>query len=351
MRSHGGGVIKLLQQSGKARSELVDFSASINPLGLPSGVRQALVDSLPLLGDYPEIDAASLRRALAAFHRVDEGMVLPAGGSTALIYLLPRVLRPRRALLVAPCFSEYRPALEQAGCKVDELVLDAAEDFRFDPRQLLDALAPQTDMVWLANPANPTGAVIAPEILAELARALAPVTLVVDEAFVDFCPQYSLVDVLPQLPNLVLLRSLTKFYAIPGLRAGYLLAAAERVARLVRDAEPWNLSTPAILAARACLDDADYRRRSFEQIPQLRAQLHDGLEQLGAHPFPAVANYLLCRLPVAWPDATELAESLARSQLLVRTCSDFSGLDGHFLRLAVRSATENSRLLEVLSHF
>ncbi len=349
MRTHGGGVLKLLQQKGVAREELLYFSASINPLGLPVSVKQALTASLPLLSDYPEIDAASLRRTLADHHQLPVDMVLPANGSTSLIYLLPRVLRPQRALLVGPCFSEYRPALEQQNCLIDEYLLRAEDDFRFDPQQLLERMHPQTELVWLANPGNPSGRGIDPQQLVQLAGSLAPKLLVVDEAFVDFCPQLSLVSQLEKLPNLLLLRSMTKFYAIPGLRVGYLLASSEFVARLSSLFEPWALSTPAILAACACLNDESYRHQSLQLIPQLRADFVLALQNLGLQVYPSVANYLLLRLPDGWPNAEQLVAALFEKNILLRSCSSFSGLGSSFIRLAVRSAPENTRLLELLA--
>lgn len=347
MRRHGGGVFKLLD-AGRTRSELLDFSASINPLGLPVSVETALSEAIATLCDYPEIDAVSLTAAIAAHHNLPPEMVLPGNGSTSLIYLLPRVLRPRHATLVAPCFSEYRPALEQVGCRVDEWVLRAAEKFAFDVDELLDSLDPRTDLVWLANPANPSGALIPAAELAQLATALGPRLLVVDEAFIDFCPDSSLVTRLVHHPNLILLRSMTKFYAIPGLRVGYLLASAELCARLAAAAEPWALSTPAIFAARACLADAPYRRQTLCLIPPLRAALAADLAALGAEVFFSVANYLLIKLPSDAPSADKIADRLRSDGVLVRCCADFSGLDDRFLRLAVRSADENQHLVQRL---
>ncbi len=349
MRTHGGGVLKLLQQQGKSREELLDFSASINPLGLPASVKQALAESLPLLSDYPEIDAASLRQDLADYHQLPVDMVLPANGSTSLIYLLPRVLQPQRALLVAPCFGEYRPALEQQNCLVDEYLLRAEDDFSFDPCQLLRQLPPQTDLVWLANPGNPDGRGIDPQWLIQLAETLAPKRLVVDEAFVDFCPQLSLVPQLEKIPNLLLLRSMTKFYAIPGLRVGYLLASAELVSQFYRLSEPWALSTPAILAACACVADADYRQQSLQLIPQLREDFIYKLQQLGLYVYPSVANYILLRLPDGLASAEHLVADLAKENILLRSCSSFSGLGPSFVRLAIRTASENTRLLDLLT--
>ena len=247
--AHGGGVDRAASELGVPREKILDFSASINPLGLSDSVRQAIVQALDRVTDYPEIDAQSLCRALSRQQNLPEQHLLPGSGSTELIYLLPRVLRPRRALIIEPAFSEYAPALLQAGCLIDSLALSAEDDFYFDPQRVLDALHPETEMVMLANPGNPTGVAIDPLSLRTLATALGNCRLVVDEAFVDFSSEHSLLEAVAEYSNLFVLRSLTKFYAIPGLRVGYLAGPAEEIARLAAERQPWTLSNLAIAAA------------------------------------------------------------------------------------------------------
>lgn len=354
MRAHGGGVDRAMDELGLSRSQIADFSASINPLGVPPQVLQALQHALSRISDYPELDAASLRAELAAFHRLPPENLLPGSGSTELIYLLPRVLRPRRALLIQPCFGEYAPALQQAGCRIDTFNLDPDDNFAFNLERLLAALHPQTELVVLANPGNPSGVAIAPRQLLELADRLAESSncrLLVDEAFVDFCPERSLLAQVVERPNLLLLRSLTKFYAIPGLRVGYLAGPAADIALLAGAREPWSLSNLAIAAARACLTADDFRTRSLATIPLLRAQLQHGLEQLGWQVYAAEANYLLCRLPDAWPSAPLLVEQLRPQGLLLRSCCDFAPLSQRYLRLAVLGEEQNLRLQRALGAF
>lgn len=346
---HGGNVLQTARELGLAPEDILDFSASINPLGIPDGVREAILASLARLQYYPEIDGGSLREALAVHHRLPPEHFLPGSGSTELIYLLPRVLRPRRALLVAPCFSEYARSLGQIGCAVEFAPLSPADGFDFASEPLLHRLARDTDLVILANPNNPTGRAVAPEILLELAARLPERTLLlVDEAFVDFCPEYSLLPHLDRTRNLLVLRSLTKFYAIPGLRAGYLAGPPALLAPLAQAREPWTLSTPALCAARACLDEEEFRRRTWELLPQWRTQLMQGLSSLGWEVVPGAANYLLGRLPDGVPGAGELTAKLRTRGILIRDCGNFPGLDERYARVAVRLPEENRRLLRAL---
>lgn len=345
---HGGGVDQVAQELGLPREQILDFSASINPLGMPESARAAIVEAVDRITDYPEIEAQSLRRTLAWQKGLPEENLLPGSGSTELIYLLPRVLQPRRALIVEPAFSEYAPALRQAGCHIDTLTLKPEEDFRFDPQRVLDALRPDTGMVWLANPGNPTGVPIDPLQLQELAENLAGCRLVIDEAFVDFAPEHSLLEVVTEYENLFILRSMTKFYAIPGLRVGYLAGPSGELTRLAAERQPWTLSTLAIAAGKACLEDSAYLQRTLSEISRLREQLALGLEQLSVTVFPSVANYLLFRMSDDWPDAQILCDRLGGKGILLRNCANFPSLDNRYLRVAVRSEAENRQLLSAL---
>ncbi len=348
-RPHGGRALALAAELGCPPAAILDFSASLNPLGPPPAALAAARRALAGCSHYPEEDAATLGAALAARHGLPAECVLAGAGATEFIFLVPQVLRPRRVLLVEPAFGEYRPALAQAGAAVDSYLLDPADDFRLDPAALAAALRPDTDLVWLANPLNPAGTGLPRDTLIELLDGLpATVTLVIDEAFADFAPELSLLDLVPGSRRLVVLRSLTKFYALAGLRIGWLAASAQTAARCAARREPWRLSTPALAAGLACVDAETYRRRTLRTIPRLRAALAAGLAALGLHVYPSAANYLLCRLPAGAPPAPVLAARLRPRGILVRPCTDFAGLDERHLRLAVRTADENARLIAVL---
>ncbi len=344
-KDHGGDVWGAARELGCPVEEILDFSASINPLGIPEGVLRAAREALPLSIHYPEPDAASLRRELSAFHDLSEANILPGNGSTELIHLFARVLRPRRALLVTPAFSEYRKALERSDTLIEPFPLHPADVFRFDPVALLRRLTPETDLVLLANPGNPTGTGIDPAALEAVVRGAGEgLVVAVDEAFIDFCPKRSVIERVGGNDNLYVFRSLTKFYAIPGLRAGYLAGPTAGIARLERASSPWAFSAPSLAAARACLSQADYRCLTLETIPVLRSRLAAGLTSLGATVFPSEANFLLFRLETG-PAAPQIAASLRREGILVRECSNFPPLNERYLRVAVRSEADNERLL------
>lgn len=345
---HGGNILALAAAHDLPLGAILDFSASINPLGPPEEVVVALQAALQELCHYPEQHAGRLVDDLAEDHALPSACFLAGNGSTELIYLLPRVLLPKRAAIVAPAFGEYVRACELAGVPVDVLELDPDDQFHFDPTTLLERLDPACELVFVANPGNPSGVPIEPQSLLDFSRRLPDnVRLVVDEAFIDFCPGYSLLAAVSELDNLLVLRSLTKFYAIPGLRAGYLAGPVAEVTALRNGQEPWSVGAPAQHAARACLAAYAFRRKTLRQIPRLRQQLVAGLQRMGLQVFDSAANYLLGRLPKG-VSSENLAALLQLQGVLVRSCEDFAGLDDSYLRLAVRSPDENRRLLRAL---
>ena len=348
--SHGGGIHQAAAELQRPAAELLDFSASINPLGMPLTVRAAAAAALDDAIHYPEIHAESLVAALAVHHHLDPRHLLAGNGSTPLFALLARTLRPRRALVVRPAFSEYQRALEIAGTEIDVFDLPPEKNFTLDVAQLLHRITPATDLLLLATPGNPSGARIEGTTLLTLAHALREQALVaVDEAFIDFCPDASILQAVTTQTNLYIFRSMTKFYAIPGLRIGYLAGPINGISRLQAETEPWALSTVAIAAAKAALAATAYRQESLQLIPQLQSQLADGLRNLGLHIYPSAANYLLARLDAARAD--EVVSALRQEGILLRSCSNFPPLDAHYLRVAVRTAAENERLIAALARF
>ncbi len=346
---HGGAAIRLARELGLPLTQILDYSASINPLGAPESALAAAHQALDEIVHYPEIDAASLVAALAEHHALLAANLLAANGSTELIYLLPRILRAKRALIVTPAFSEYEKALLQAGTDVQHFPLTVENNFQFDPDAVLAALDADTGLVIIANPGNPTGAGIDREPLLYLADRLAGrAALVIDEAFVDFAPELSLLSALAGRDNLYILRSMTKFYAIPGLRVGFLAGPAAVIRRMRQALPPWTINTPALRAAIACLQDHDFQQRTRVVIPELRQRLIEDLHKLGLRSFDSVANYLLVQLPDAGVNATALTERLSSVGILIRDCSGFASLGDRYIRLAVRSAGENQRVVAAL---
>jgi threonine-phosphate decarboxylase len=347
---HGGNVFAVARQLGVPPEEILDFSASINPLGPPPGMREAVAAAFDRLVHYPDSDCTELTAALACRHGVEPSNACVANGSTELIFLLPRLLPLGRALLVAPTFSEYARALTQAGWGCDRFVLSPDDGFSLPLDALRRELAKGYGLLFLCNPGNPTGRLyVRSEVAAllDLCRE-AGTLLVLDEAFMDFCEEGSAKDLVVAGGAGVVLRSMTKFYAMPGLRLGYALASAPLVERLAALRPPWSVGTLAQAAGLSALADGGHAARTLDCVAVERAFLAVGLAALpGVRLYPGAANYLLARLDGGLA-AAELQNRLIKERILVRDCANFAGLDGRFFRVAVRTREENGWLLAAL---
>lgn len=351
MHDHGGTVFAIARSLGIPPEEMLDFSANINPLGPAPGVREAVCSSFHRNLHYPDRGCVELRRALAGFHGIDVGSIVVANGSTELIYLLPRLLPGKRGLIVAPAFSEYTRALEREGWGTDYLILSAADGFTLSLDTLAARLAEGCDLLFLCNPANPTGTLLPLPMIEEIHRLCrnSGTFLILDEAFMDFHEEESAKRMLCGSGGGIVLRSMTKFYAIPGLRLGYALGAEDVIRRCSEFLEPWSVNTPAQIAGVASLADPGYRERTIRYVTAERDALAAGLASLpGLQPFPSAANYLLVEMDNGLT-AAALRDRLLAGRIIIRDCSNFEGLDGRFFRVAVRTGEENSRLLNALA--
>jgi threonine-phosphate decarboxylase len=348
---HGGNVFAVSRSLGVSPEDILDFSASINPLGPAQGVREALLTVFSRLAHYPDSDCTELREALAESHGVEPANICVANGSTQLIYLLPRLAPGKRALVVAPAFSEYARALARDGWGVEQFVLDATDGFAFPLNRLEMSLRNGYDLLILGNPGNPTGRlypISVVEAIHRLCRA-AGCFLILDEAFMDFCEEGSAKHHAAEREGILVLRSLTKFYALPGVRVGYAIGKTSIIARLALSREPWSVNIFAQAAGLASLADAGYAAATMKLILLEREHLFAGLAAIpGLSPFSSAANYLLVEI-VRGPSASELAERLLARLILIRACGNFAGLDDRFFRVAVRKREENDQILAALA--
>jgi threonine-phosphate decarboxylase len=350
-REHGGDVHAWAKQARIHPAEIIDFSASINPLGPPASARKAFQKSYEEIPRYPDPYGEELKEALANRHGMRPEELLLGNGSTQLIYLLCFALRPRKALVVGPAFSEHANALKLAGAKVRFLSLAADDSFRFSTEKFTAVWAKDDDMAFLTTPNSVTGQLIPRAEIEKIAR-LALIKrkfLVVDETFIDFIEGESVKQLIRENPYLIVLRSLTKFYALPGLRLGYLLAHAQRVAQLAAYLEPWSVNGPAQKVALACLADPNFGLKTERWLHRERnflAQAFIALKDF--QPYPSSANFLLIRIAKDNPDALELRSFLLRKKILIRACNSFAGLGSDHFRAAVLQRRDNLRLLEAL---
>ncbi|MDD2734714.1 MAG: threonine-phosphate decarboxylase CobD [Desulfuromonadaceae bacterium] len=348
--NHGGNVFTVARTLGVSPEQMLDFSASINPLGMSPLVRKTLINSLDSLVHYPDISHKELKQSLANHHGLSSTNFTIANGSTELIYNLPAMLSGNKALIISPSFSEYVGALNQCNWQVEHFVLAPESDFSIDIAKLERALAGGVNALFLCNPGNPSGTLYKQSVIESICRLCqsAGTFLVLDEAFMDFCEEASAKQIIVQSDNAVILRSMTKFFGIPGLRLGYAICNDRLAERLDSMGGPWSVNTLALVAGEAALHDAAHNKKTVEYIQQQRKTLIERLDRLSPLKlYPSSANYLLIEI-MNGQTSREIKEQLLGHRIMIRDCANFTGLTDRFFRIAVRTSKENTLLIENL---
>lgn len=324
--------------------DLLDFSVNLNPLGMPDRVLRAIREHAEEYDRYPDPHCRALRRALSVRESVPEKWLVFGNGAADLIVRLCMVLKPKRALLPAPTFSEYEKAVRLAGGEVRRFFLRQEVGYQVTA-DYADAVQPGDSVVFLCNPNNPTGALAEPGTVEALLSACGQVgaVLVVDECFLPFTDGRSCQSRLRAYPNLMVLRAFTKLYAMAGLRLGYLMCADEDLAgRIGAWGQSWSVSAPAQVAGLAAVSEEGWPERTRRFLRMERPWMTDALGALGFFVYPSHSNFLLFQ---ARPDLWDRA--MARGVML-RPCSNFPGLDGSYFRIGLKKRVQNEMLLQVL---
>ncbi|MBI4653872.1 MAG: threonine-phosphate decarboxylase [Nitrospirae bacterium] len=373
MNEHGGNIYIAAEKLGLPESKIIDFSTSINPLRVPEKARDEIKKGLKNLSYYPDPDTRKLRKTIAQYHEIAHDTILCGNGSTELIYLIPRTLKPKKVLIPAPTFSEYERACKMTSYKLQVTSYKLRKENRFEltPEEFISSLVTRHsslpfDMAFLCNPNNPTGRLLKKDDVLKIADASKKLKcyLVVDEAFIDFCPEESVIRYVQDNPYLIVLRSMTKFYALTGLRIGYGVFPSHIINKLKEFKEPWTVNTLAQKAAIAALGDNNYIGKTLKLIKSEKDFLENGFRRIDVEFFPSDANFYLLKIIPPHPpltkggrgdlwvktrDGNRITLALRKQGILVRDCSNFKGLDSSYIRVAVKSRKDNTLLLKELS--
>ena len=333
---HGGNVRQLAEAAGRPAGEILDFSANINPLGPPEWLRPLIDSQVGALLHYPDPHCTALVEAIAERYGVGREEVIAGNGSTEILYLLTRAAEKSTALIPVPSYGDYAKAARQAGMRIQ--TTPEGGDL---PKDLLTA----DTAVFIGRPNNPTGTVWPADVLRSLAADHPQTLFMVDEAFGDFVEDFdSLTRLRPA--NMIVLLSLTKIFAIPGLRTGCAVGDARLIQKLLELQPPWSVNTFAQAVSTAALRDREYVQRTRAYVTEERKKLGSQLSSLpGVKVYPGEANFLLARLERDDMDAASLAKRMLSHGIAIRVCTSFQGLDERYFRLAVRTREENARLM------
>ncbi len=346
---HGGNVKELCARFGIQENSVMDFSSNVNPFPLPRSVLEALHSCTRKLSAYPDRECLDLRKALAEDLQVDADHLAPGNGVCDLLYRIVYTLKPDSGLVLCPSFMEYEKALGDSGAKIRRLFLKEKDDFSFSAEAIAEK-AIGTDLVFLCNPNNPTGNLLDRKKVLELAEILKPrkTVLVVDEAFIDLAPEESVADRAADHSSLIVLRSMTKFFGLAGLRLGYAIGPLGLIRRLRSCGQPWPVNLPAQKAGEAVIRDNAFRSKSRQALLKELDFLYRNLGRIkGIKPFASRTHYLLVKIENGF-SAAKIQKELLKRNLLVRDCTSFRGLNEKFFRAAVKTRRENRTLIREL---
>ena len=365
--THGGQIHRF-----NGKGPLLDFSANINPLGLSQKVEEAIREHLGEIAHYPEPYSETLRGVISSHYGVDGKSILVSNGAVESLYLLAQVKRPKNALITGPTFSEYEKSLSTLGCEIETLLLKEEDEFSLPVQDLYLGSPLQSsngdecffepppfwdkEIAYFCNPNNPVGKLVT---TSEWKKILTEAEgygtfLVIDESFLDFLPHggegYSALPLLKTgTKNLLVLRSLTKFFAYPGIRLGFSAAHPDVVSKMQQKVDCWNVNRLAQVAGVAGFLDKEYQDKTRAMLPLWQESMKELLRNCNFVTFvePTV-NFILCKLRNGNITSSQLAEATAERGLLIRDASNFSGLDSHWFRLAIRTEEENKKAITIL---
>jgi len=337
IQQHGGNISRL--------DNILDFSENINPLGTPENVKTAISEALSSIEHYPDPYCTELRSKLAVCEKMPAENIVCGNGADDLIFRIVHALRPRKALICAPTFSEYRKALEEVGCEICEHILTESSGFELS-ESILPRLTPDIDICFICSPNNPTGRTVSADVLEAMARKCLEngIILVCDECFLGFAENSDELSLMRYLnDSCVILRAFTKLYAMPGIRLGYAVFGSDSTAeRIGQSGQFWSVSSLAQTAGIAALGEDDYVRRTAGCIARERSFLISEMRDMGVRVFDSSVNFLLFR------SIPELCEKMLSMGILIRDCCNFDGLSEGYYRIAVRTHEENTAFLNAL---
>jgi len=343
---HGGNLWEASRERGIPPEKIIDFSANINPWGELFGIKGYINKNMDSIFHYPDPDSKRLTLKLSEFLKVDRERIIVGNGATEIIYLIMGAVRPSFAVIPVPTFTEYERALKLAHGRAIFLLLEEEKDFNMEFDKLIKK-SRNAQMIVICNPNNPTGKILPLSVMQEILEEAEKKGkfVVVDESFIDFQPQNSLISSIERYRGLFILRSFTKFFSIAGLRLGYGVGSREIIAKIKSIKQPWTVNSLAEMAGVGILENIEKAERLREWIEKEKDFLYKNLSKIKEiEPYPSVANFILIKIKAPF-SSSWLANELAGKGILIRDCSNFTGLSDKFFRIAVRTREENEKLI------
>ncbi len=348
---HGGDIYSAKE---KGIEDILDFSANINPKGLPDKVKQAIIEGLDSCVNYPDPLCRKLISDISKFEQINKECIICGNGAADIIFRFALALKPKKALVLAPTFAEYEIALNTVECETKHFLLKEEDSFVVND-DYLASLDSSYDVVFLCNPNNPTGQLISKGLLEKILKKCIEnnILMVLDECFIEFVEnyeKYTMKSYIEKCSNLFILKAFTKSYAMPGLRLGYGLSSNGELLRKITDmGQPWAVSIPAQMAGVQALKETEYLEESLKEIKEEKDYLVSELNKLGIKNYKPAANYIFFNiLKNDRYDVSTFKKQLFEKGIIIRDCNNYVGIENGYYRIAVKSHSANVRLINAL---
>lgn len=352
---HGSDLEKIEQFYHIKKEDIISFSANVNPLGISYKLRDTLVQHIDAITTYPDREYTSLRKAIASYVNTDFNNIIVGNGSTELISLLIQIRKPKKALVLAPSYSEYEREIELQGGTICYYQLKEEENFKFEIKNLETALKDQVEMLVLCNPNNPTSSVINQEEMKKLLTICKQnnIFVMIDETYVEFAKameQITSIPLIEEFDNVIILRGISKFFAAPGLRLGYAICGNKSFLKEINDKKnPWTINSLATIAGEIMFSDTEYMQKTKALIADERKRIVSIFRQYDTvKVYPCHTNFILIKILKPNVTAMDLFEAAIKKGLMIRDCATFPTLDETYFRFCFMLPEQNDQLLSTI---
>ena len=355
---HGSDLEEIEKYYGIPKETIVGFGANVNPLGLSDTIKKEITENLNILMTYPDRNYTTLKQVIGDYCHVRPEHVVVGNGSTELISMLIQHLKPRKALLVGPTYSEYERELGLCGGEMVYHNLSPENEFQINLEEFLDCLDDSIDLLIMCNPNNPTSSAVSVNNMEYILKKCVQknIFVMVDETYVEFAPdieEVTCMSFVEHFKNLMVIRGVSKFYAAPGLRLGYGVTSNMAFTHLLKTHQnPWSLNSMGAFAGEKMLMDQEFISRTRSLIHAERERIYEELNNIPyLHTFRPIATFFLVKILKEGVTSFDVFDHLIRKGLMVRDCSSFQNLEGEYFRFCIMNPEDNTRLLNGLKEY
>lgn len=347
MDLHGGNIYRLKREG---KGELLDYSSNINPLGVPESFKKAIIENFDILEKYPDPDYVELRENIGRYNKVDVKNIIAGNGATEILFLYMKAMKPKKTLIISPSFAEYKRALDSVGSEIIHYPLLEENNYNLDIESFLKEV-PKCDLVVICNPNNPTGSFISLENIKKINDVLSEkgIKLFIDEAFIEFIRGWEdMTSVLLEDKNIFVMRALTKFFAVPGVRLGYGITYDEEIMKkMEKYKEPWSVNSFADIAGKIMLWDKEYIEATENWIEEEKKWFYEESCKIeNIKTFKTNVNFILVKL--LKKNSSVVRDEMINKGVVVRDASNFMFLNEQYIRLAIKNRENNIKVLQAL---